>query len=924
MPARRSALGHAAPVPAALPLPLFLLALAVAVFRGPRGADAVGAPPSAVSPTARRGLPWAESVPRFDLPPQLDAAALRAAEAEAVKESDGRRPLRYGLELPANGTDLFQAGGWVFYNGSTAEWNRTSHAAGQDDVDVNLGAPPLLRLLVRSPGAIALTVRMANASLCGGAVFATAVDSAGGAMLGDPAVRTMADADAPPAGAILTETIGDEVLLEYVRGPRAAHAGCVPSLELFDVVHHFDTELGNVSLPSARVCESAECQVDITCDEGDSWEEMSRGVFKLIVGGSVCSASLIRDPEGEGRLLALTADHCVDGFSGGSPFWLAQFGLERECSAGCPLTGVTSQGIDVLWHNGNPDLALIQLQGGLPKSADPYYNGFDTSTSVSGAEVDQGVTTIHHPRGDYKKLSRRAAGATRSFAGNLWQVFPGWDFGTVQGGSSGGPLFADSSRRVVGVTSTVDSCTFSNPCGGCSASIFNYGSLGYAWDIPSASSGAPLWSLISPSEQFLDGIDGSDNNDADGDGEAGSDDGATGADDDSSYFDYYPGGDPDDGGDSEPEPCKGDMDCVGFCVGKGGKAPKPDDDVCDDGWGNPDSLFANFLCAAFEEDGAVCGASAQILDDDDAGGADVAESDGTDDYAPAEEDALVPRPVAFFPLNDGLTARQTSVRDTLGGPSGQVFFLGSPVAPDDIDSQAWVEDEELGMVLSCGGVLDGATADTYAELPDVEYGSSGAWAISMMLRTQEPEEGVDPVLNPFAYFFSHGELDPSDVMVNVFQPNHINVLSKRTDLGQLEGVRVVARSKSDLLDQTRFMDSDTSFHAALSDNDWHHVILTSIGQDNSADGLAGHDLYVDGELVAVERLFGQGPIDPSGPVTLCARADLSVERVFTGRMARVAFFDQEISAEQAAALADLGGAGQQPQAATATDKKNDG
>ena len=91
-----------------------------------------------------------------------------------------------------------------------------------------------------------------------------------------------------------------------------------------------------------------------------------------------------------------------------------------------------------------------------------------------------------------------------------------------------------------------------------------------------------------------------------------------------------------------------------------------------------------------------------------------------------------------------------------------------------------------------------------------------------------------------------------------------------------------------------------------------------------ADGLAGHDLYVDGELVAVERLFGQGPIDPSGPVTLCARADLSAERVFTGRMARVAFFDQEISAEQAAALADLGGAGQQPQTATATDKKNDG
>lgn len=48
-------------------------------------------------------------------------------------------------------------------------------------------------------------------------------------------------------------------------------------------------------------------------------QDEKNGVVKLIMSGSLCSASLIADPEGNRNLL-LTAQHCV-GSSNGSPFW---------------------------------------------------------------------------------------------------------------------------------------------------------------------------------------------------------------------------------------------------------------------------------------------------------------------------------------------------------------------------------------------------------------------------------------------------------------------------------------------------------------------------------------------------------------------------------------------------------------------------
>merc|ERR1712216_436287 len=150
-------------------------------------------------------------------------------------------------------------------------------------------------------------------------------------------------------------------------------------------------------------------------------------------------------------------------------------------------------------------------------------------------------------------------------------------------------------------------------------------------------------------------------------------------------------------------------------------------------------------------------------------------------------------------------------------------------------------------------------------------------AISMMVRaTAEQELGIDPSLSPFAYFLSHGSLGADSATQDVFMPNHINVLAKRSDAGQLDGFRVVVRSKSDGFDSSEFADTNNGRgqQEPLSDGAWHHLLLTTTPSDEPA----GFDLYVDGTLASVERNYGGGPIDRGGPYSF-ARAPTSRARV---------------------------------------------
>ena len=107
-----------------------------------------------------------------------------------------------------------------------------------------------------------------------------------------------------------------------------------------------------------------------------------------------------------------------------------------------------------------------------------YYAGWNRSPSPA-----QHTTTIHHPRGDVKKVSRDDDPPETSYHDedylpelvkySHWRILE-WDLATTEWGSSGCPLF-DQDQQVIG-TLTGGSANCANPVND------YYTKLDYAWD----------------------------------------------------------------------------------------------------------------------------------------------------------------------------------------------------------------------------------------------------------------------------------------------------------------------------------------------------------------------------------------------------------------------------------------------------------
>jgi lysyl endopeptidase len=230
------------------------------------------------------------------------------------------------------------------------------------------------------------------------------------------------------------------------------------------------------------------CNVDVNCLPGNDWQELKRSVVRLI-NNELCSGVLVNNTNQDGKPYILTGAHCVfDRFTGEyqpsvfyfnyeSPSCDGPDGNDQFSIAGATLvaTGDTSE---------NPrdadslDFALLELSVTPPDSFMPYYAGWNRGKSPA-----QQTTSIHHPRGDVKKISRDYDPPETSYHEedylpdlvkySHWRIRR-WDLGTTEGGSSGCPLF-DQNQRVVG-TLTGGAANCANPVND------YYTKFDYAWD----------------------------------------------------------------------------------------------------------------------------------------------------------------------------------------------------------------------------------------------------------------------------------------------------------------------------------------------------------------------------------------------------------------------------------------------------------
>jgi hypothetical protein len=188
-----------------------------------------------------------------------------------------------------------------------------------------------------------------------------------------------------------------------------------------------------------------------------------RAVVKIIgpaPGGEMKFGSgvLLNNFQQDGRLFVMTAAHLMD-FDGDGQITppeasnfgnTAQFGLgyEAPCAGGSPTQPILVQGATLVAGDAVLDLALFLLDASpdAVAAAQPYYAGWkDVGTGFE--PVPQFLHLISHPCCDAKMVS----GAENPQFFGAFLSLDRMECGGVELGSSGGPFFDTSDRRVIGV-----------------------------------------------------------------------------------------------------------------------------------------------------------------------------------------------------------------------------------------------------------------------------------------------------------------------------------------------------------------------------------------------------------------------------------------------------------------------------------------
>lgn len=243
------------------------------------------------------------------------------------------------------------------------------------------------------------------------------------------------------------------------------------------------TEPMNLSIaPNTLKSSSGACNIDIACTEGAPWRQIGGSICRLIINNSInCTGTLINNTADDGKFYVLTANHCISNAISAQNTRFT-FNYENEVCGGKPLKGTSVSGawLRATSPDKSLDFALLELYEPVPPSAKIYYAGWDARDE----NLTNPVVSIHHPRGDVKKISKsKDIPLTAWYQNKLlsyklvkdshWQVKT-WKFGTTEVGSSGSAIF-DSEQHIVGTLTGGDA-----ECGWPYNDFFQ--KFSYSWD----------------------------------------------------------------------------------------------------------------------------------------------------------------------------------------------------------------------------------------------------------------------------------------------------------------------------------------------------------------------------------------------------------------------------------------------------------
>jgi len=400
---------------------------------------------------------------------------------------DGRRLLRFALTTPGAPSHVLLFSDVALPSGASLHvWGSAAAAkAGSPPPAAcaaacqafSPGAPPLaagrrLTTVELEGGTVNVEVTVPRGAREGSVVLVLARVMAGLGGVGLEAARPSSTATATATAAATTPTARRRRLAAYTQGTQ------------FDF-----------GLLQQRMDATAPCTPSVTCAFPTLAQPAAAVVsiyaVNLAVGAvALCTGTIIAAPLGAKYLL--TAHHCLADEKEANSFeyWVLAFNHEARCgSLLAPPATQLMQGARLRFYDSHADILLLGLPYPVPDRFKHYRLGYDASPGA--ARPPAGAYVIHHPRGNFKRVSfinvtDRApptvpdpANATETNAapkqqdwGGMRTAFtarpfpPGevqptdathvevaYSTGATQGGSSGAPLIDAVSGRVIGVLS---------------------------------------------------------------------------------------------------------------------------------------------------------------------------------------------------------------------------------------------------------------------------------------------------------------------------------------------------------------------------------------------------------------------------------------------------------------------------------------
>jgi len=255
---------------------------------------------------------------------------------------------------------------------------------------------------------------------------------------------------------------GESVWIEYFEPASVKGEG---RLNIAKVIHGYRS-VTDLAVKQKALGSSADCNYDVDCSIGADFDavknELKRSVALFLVGGGLCTGTLINNTSNNRAPYFLSANHCfVDRFDNqlsDPATWAFRFNWVSP-NPSCGTTDFstdgdrsqqTTSGATVLARNKKTDMLLLNIDTGFPADWNLKWAGWDRSGSMPNF-----VVGIHHPEGDIMKVCRENQSPTKSlisFNGEsnveIWNIAD-WDIGVTQRGSSGSAIF-DQNGRIIG------------------------------------------------------------------------------------------------------------------------------------------------------------------------------------------------------------------------------------------------------------------------------------------------------------------------------------------------------------------------------------------------------------------------------------------------------------------------------------------